>query len=92
MSRSADTVAGSKQAANRGHRTIAPVPSVRRADIFWSGNPNSAAARVRAKQIRFGRHQLRRCFLGLDVLTSPNASLADTHVEEVFPRFGLQGV
>ena len=53
-------------------------------------HPDAAAAGVRTEQIRLGRHQFGDLLLGTDVETRPDAGLTDAHVEEVFPRLGLE--
>ncbi len=105
MAGGAHAVAGGEQALDRGHRPIAPVPAARqmrrhavvvaflggrRAEILRTGHPDAAAARVRAEQVGLGRHQLGILLFGFDVFADPDAALADAHVEEVFPRLGLE--
>ena len=105
MARRADTVAGGEQARDRGHRAIAPVPATRqvrrhavvfalvgrrRTEVLRTRDPDAAAAGVRAKQIRLGRHQLGVLLVGLGVLARPDPALADAHVEEVLPGLGFE--
>ena len=89
MARRAHAVARAEQALDGGHPVVAPLP-FGRSQILRPRNPDAAAARMAAEQVRLGRHELGDGALGADVHARPDAGLPDAHVEEVFPRLGFQ--
>ncbi len=83
-------VAHHEQAGNGAHPVVAPLVVVGAAEVVRTADPETGAAGMGTEEIRLGRHNFGRLLVGLDVLTGPDACLADTHVEEVFPGLGLE--
>jgi hypothetical protein len=58
--------------------------------LFRTGSPDTTTTGVGSEHVGFGRHDLGTYFLRLDVGTSPQTSLTNGHVEEVFPSLRLK--
>jgi hypothetical protein len=92
----ADAVAGGEQTFDGGHTVVdlavagLDLVGIRDPVEIGAGDPQTAAAGVGTEQVRFGRHDFGVLLFRLAVLGAPQVRLTAGHVEEVFPRFGLE--
>ena len=96
MAGAAHTVTGGKQAVDRGHAVVnlavvgLDLVCIRYPIQIRAGGPETAAAGVRSEQIGLGGHDLGIFLFRLGVGGAPQVGLPASHIQEVFPGFGLK--
>ena len=96
MTRCTNTVSTSPETHNGSHTVVYFTVSSTYFVVFrnpffvWTGSPDTTTTGVGAEEVRFCRHDFRASFFRLNVHCSPEVSLANTHVEEIFPCFRLK--
>ena len=96
MAGSAHAVGAGKQALNGGHAVVDLAVGRTHLIVFrhpffvGTGHPDAAATGVGTEQIGFGGHDFGTALFRGGIGAGPQVGLANAHVEEVFPGFGLK--